>query len=567
MSSQQIGYKLTTGTVAADILVCDEGLSFWGGVCPDTADIIDIHHPQYGANLAGKIVMMPTSRGSCSGSGVLLSLSLSGLAPAALIFSQSEEILGLGALVAEKLFDKPLPILHLSEAAYDALRDADKAIITNDKIISSHYEGSVSNHDISTLALDEGDKAILAGRDGDTKKTALEIICLMALSQGAGKLLSVTKGHIDGCILAHDANLIFAEKMQSLGAQVSIPTTINAISVDRENWPLQNIPADFGNKASRLADAYVKMGAKAVFTCAPYLLDDAPQFGEVIGWSESNAVIYANSVLGARTLKHADYLDLFIAMTGRAPATGVYHDEGRRPQVILSITPSTTNINDSFWPLLGWLAGTHAPHQIPLITGLKDVPASQDDLKGLCAGFGTTSAAPMLHIEGHTAEADLPPHDKAIVKKIDISDMQKAWQSLNQTPMTDINLIAIGSPHASLSEVQKIHDYMDGRIVNSSMTMIITVGRQTLSSLKSNGLYAKLISQNCQIISDICWCSITSPLFPITTKGVMTNSAKYAHYAHGLSSCYARLADLHACVEMAVSGKIKNDMPRWLSDG
>ena len=113
------------------------------------------------------------------------------------------------------------------------------------------------------------------------------------------------------------------------------------------------------------------MGAKAVFTCAPYLLDDAPQFGEVIGWSESNAVIYANSVLGARTLKHADYLDLFIAMTGRAPATGVYHDEGRRPQVILSITPPTTKIDDSFWPLLGWLAGTHAPHQIPLITRLK----------------------------------------------------------------------------------------------------------------------------------------------------------------------------------------------------
>ena len=151
--------------------------------------------------------------------------------------------------------------------------------------------------------------------------------------------------------------------------------------------------------------------------------------------------------------------------------------------------------------------------------------------------------------------------------KIDISHLQKAWQTLNQTSMADITLIAIGSPHASLSEVQKIHDYMDGRIVSSSMTMIITVGRQTLSSLKSNGLYAKLISQNCQIISDICWCSITTPLFPITTKGVMTNSAKYAHYAHGLSSCYARLADLHACVEMAVSGTIENDMPHWLSDG
>ena len=566
MSSQQIGYRLTRGNVSADILVCDEGLSFWGGVCPKTADIIDIHHPQYGANLAGKIVMMPTSRGSCSGSGVLLSLSLAGLAPAALIFSQAEEILGLGALVAEKLFDKSVTILHLPQDAYDALCKADNAIITNHEITSSHYEGTLSEHDISSLVLDDADKAILAGRDGDTKKTALEIICLMALSQGAENLLSVSKGHIDGCILAHDANLLFAEKMQALGAHVCIPTTINAISVDRENWVSQKIPNDFGDKASRLADAYVKMGAKSVFTCAPYLLDDAPQFGEVIGWSESNAVIYANSVLGARTLKHADYLDLFIAMTGRAPATGVYHDEGRRAVVVLSVTPPKKQIDDSFWPLLGWLAGTLSPHHIPLITGLEELPANDDDLKGLCAGFGTTSAAPMLHIKGHTAEADLPPLDNAIVKTIGHADILRAWHKLGQTPIEDINLIAIGSPHASLSEVQKIHDYMDGRSCRASMRMMITVGRETLSHLKSNGLYAKLSSQNIQIISDICWCSITTPLFPITTKGVMTNSAKYAHYAHGLSSCYARLAGLHACVEMAVSGTIENDMPLWLAD-
>ena len=136
----------------------------------------------------------------------------------------------------------------------------------------------------------------------------------MAVVLGAERLTDVTRGHIDGCILAHDANLIFAERMAELGAKVQIPTTIIAISVDRENSMSYGLPASFENAASRLADAYVKMGAQPTFTCAPYLLEDVPQLGETIGWSESNAVIFANSVLGARTAKLPDYLDLFVAM-------------------------------------------------------------------------------------------------------------------------------------------------------------------------------------------------------------------------------------------------------------
>ena len=125
---------------------------------------------------------------------------------------------------------------------------------------------------------------MLNGDQGIANKIAMEAICKMAVVQSANELIDVTKGHIDGCILAHDANLIFAEKLAALGEQVRIPTTINAISVERENWLYQMIPEVFGNKASKLADAYVKMGAKPVFTCSPYLLEEKPKFGENIGW-------------------------------------------------------------------------------------------------------------------------------------------------------------------------------------------------------------------------------------------------------------------------------------------
>ena len=308
----------------AEIVVCTEGLSFWGGVHPETGAVIDAHHPLNGQSLAGKIVLMPTSRGSCSGSGVLLQLALNGKAPAALIFREEEEVLTLGALIAQRMFGRTIGVTRLGVAEYDglcrhrfaSLRGTD--LNAGDLSIDLHLVGH------SDLELSEDDRAKLNGDHGKPVALAMDVLLAMAAVQGAERLIDVTRGHIDGCIYAHDANLIFAETMAEMGARVAIPTTINAISVDRENWTDHDLPRDFGQAASRLADAYVRMGARPTFTCAPYLSDNPPVMGEAIGWSESNAVIFANSVLGARTAKHPDYLDLFVALTGRAASPGIF---------------------------------------------------------------------------------------------------------------------------------------------------------------------------------------------------------------------------------------------------
>ena len=189
-----------------------------------------------------------------------------------------------------------------------------------------------------------------------------------------------------------------------MGARVRVPTTMNAISVDRENWRAQGVPPSFGDPAARLADAYVRMGCRPTFTCSPYLLDGAPVAGEVIAWAKSNAVVFANSVLGARTAKHPDFLDLCIALTGRAPLAGVYLDAHRKAGRVIDVE-LPAGIDDAFWPLVGYLAGQEAPDRIPLLRGLAPAHPTRDDLKALCAAFGTTSAAPMLHVEGVTPEA------------------------------------------------------------------------------------------------------------------------------------------------------------------
>ncbi len=249
-----------------------------------------------------------------------------------LIFSEAEDVLTLGALIAAEMFGKPLPVLRLSSDAFAALVEAKTARITDTAIVADGLTIEIAPLATAALDLDEADLAMLDGRNGVAVEVAMRIICAMAAQQGATRLVSVTQGHIDGCIYASPANLTFAEKMADMGARVRLPTTMNAISVDRANWQAQGVPASFGDPAARLADAYVRMGCRPTFTCSPYLLDSAPEAGEAIAWAESNAVIYANTVLGARTAKHPDFLDLCIALTGRAPLSGVYLDEHRKAQ-------------------------------------------------------------------------------------------------------------------------------------------------------------------------------------------------------------------------------------------
>jgi hypothetical protein len=555
--------QIVAGEAEGEVLAFAEGISFWGGIDPDSGRIIDIHHPNHGQSVAGKILLMPTSRGSCSGSGVLLQLALDGNAPAALVFCEGEEVLTLGALVAGRVFGCPVPVARLGRAEHDALALAEGAVLAGGEIQFSGQSVPLVAVQAADLDLTDRDRAILAGVSGEAAQVAMEVLCLMAAAGGAEGLTDVTRGHIDGCILAHSANLIFAEKMADLGAKVAVPTTINAISVDRQNWPSQGVGAEFGQRASRLADAYVRMGAKPTFTCAPYLLPDAPREGEVIGWSESNAVIFANTVLGARTPKHPDYLDLFIAMTGRAPATGVYTDAGRRARVEIRVD-APQGLDDLFWPLLGWLVGRYAPDRIPLVTGLEALPASRDDLKAMCAAFGTTSGAPMLHVAGHTPEADRCRDPDASIVSLGRGDFRAAWEELNQGE-TKVDLVAIGSPHSSLEEVRRLVDLFGTRRCGPATQMIVTLGRDVLRAAVSEGLVARLQAAGVRLIPDLCWCSVTEPVFPPHARGLLTNSGKYAHYAHGLSGRHARLASLRDCVEAAVSGKAPLGPPDWLA--
>lgn len=552
-------YSILPGLAEGEVLACTEPLSFWGGVDPATGRVIDVHHPLAGENIAGRILLMPGTRGSCTGSGVLLDMALNGRAPAALIFAEPEDVVTLGAMIAAAMFDRPLPVLRLAPKAFAAVAQARVARIDGSAIHTESATIPFAAAASAALELNDTDHAMLAGAEGKAAQQAMQIICAMAANQGATRLIDVSQGHIDGCIYASPANLTFAQKMADMGARVRIATTMNAISVDHANWRAQGVPPSFGGPAQRLADAYVRMGCQPTFTCSPYLLDTAPVEGDMIAWAESNAVIYANSVLGARTAKHPDFLDLCIAVTGRAPLAGVYLDENRNATRILDIDLPEA-IDDAFWPLVGYLAGKTSPDQIPLLRGLAPARPSRENLKALCAAFGTTSAAPMLHVDGATPEAHRVAADAGHAR-ISRADMAAGWRLLNEGPEA-VELVAIGSPHASLEECRNLVDALGGRQV--AVATIVTAGRAVIQAAQADGTLGRLEAAGVQVLPDLCWCSISEPVFPPGTRTLMTNSGKYAHYGPGLSGRSVRFGGLSDCAEAAVSGRASQSLPRWL---
>ena len=193
-----MGRAIISSNVSGALLVCDEQLSFWGGVDPTSGQIIDEHHPQRGESLADRVVVVPGSRGSCTGSGVLLEMAFNGVAPRALVFRTEENILTLGALVASRLFALRIAVLQLTEAEYDQLVFENETEISATAIRAGNLEFPLESIGNEKLELSGQDKAYLNGDHGEAARFAMETICTMAKIQGAERLVDVTRVHIDG---------------------------------------------------------------------------------------------------------------------------------------------------------------------------------------------------------------------------------------------------------------------------------------------------------------------------------------------------------------------------------
>ena len=560
------------GFASGPLLHANLGLSFMGGVDAARGVVIDGHHPLRGKDLTGAILAIPSGRGSCAGSLVMFELLMNGHAPKALIFRHKETILTLGVLIAHALFGHGIPVLSVSDAEFATLSTAQHARIEGGHltIADTPFPAMDSRLDLPPLELagmdiSQADARCLAGKDGEAARIALEIILRTAQLEGATRLVDVDMAHIDGCFYQGPGGLAFVERLLALGAKVRVPATMNALCVDRKGWRAQGVAESLGLASDALAEAYLRMGVRASYTCAPYLLPDPPKFGQQIAWGESNAVVFANSVLGARTLKYPDYLDILVAITGRAPMADCHVDEKRRATLRIDL-PTPPDMDDAYFATLGYLVGKLSPNDIPLITGLEGLQVSHDMLKTFGAAFATTSAAAMFHILGITPEAATAEQAGDPVRSLAVSkdDLRETWRELNTATSPEVDLVSLGNPHFSATEISALARLCRGRHKATGVALVVTCGREVFAQAEAAGDVAAIKAFGGVFLNDTCWCLIAEPIVSAEMRQIATNSGKYAHYGPAAVGKGFHLASLERCVDAACTGKINMTEPAWL---
>lgn len=573
------GECLVSGSAAGDVLFSDVPLSFMGGTDPLTGVITDTHHPLVGTVVTGKVFAIPSGRGSCAGSGAIFEMLAAGTAPAALIFEHKESIVTVGVVIARELLHRDIPVVRLAPSDFEQLRSASEVSIVDGTITLDDDEipASVTSpgpqdagFDPAGVALTDQDRAFLAGDFGEAARVAMRTVISAAQLEGATELIDVELAHIDGCFYQGPASLEFATTLRDLGARVRVPSSMNSVCVDRRRWQGQGVPASLGVPSDQVADAYEAMGVTPTYTCAPYGLTRRPEFGQQIAWAESNAVVYANSVLGARTMKYPDYLDIMMAIVGRAPNVDCHRDEGRRPTVRIDVEP-LDDLDDTLFPVLGYHVGKIAPNDIPVVCGLEGEDVSADDLKAFGAAFATTSAAPMFHVVGATPEAEtleaLLGEESSSLRRLSVTkaDLARTWRGLNTATSTEVDLVSLGNPHLTLTEMARLADLLDERTEKPQVPLMITCGREVHERASAAGYVERIERFGASFINDTCWCLIQEPIIPVTAQTIVTNSAKYAHYGPAAIHRSLHLRSVVECVDAACTGRAPSDPPRWLA--
>jgi predicted aconitase len=417
------------------------------------------------------------------------------------------------------------------------------------------------------VELSDRDRAMLDGGLGPAAQLAMSILVRMADVYGAPSLMDISQAHIDSTIYLGDATLEFAERLASLGARVAVPTSLNVSGVDECGWQQWAVSPEWAAKAARQMLAYERMGAVPTWTCAPYQTTMRPVFGQQIAWGESNAIAFANSVIGARTERYPDLLDICCAITGRVPAVGLHLSENRAGQLLLRLdgVPARLQADDQFFAVLGHLVGKLAEDLIPVIDGVTVTP-SEDELKAFAAAAASSGRVALFHIVGVTPEA--PTLDAAFQSRqpdrilpISVADLRAARAELTTADGRDLDMVILGSPHFSLAEFARLAPLVTGKRVHSRVRFLVTSSRFMKDEAQRAGVLAPIVAFGADITLDTC--ILASPMLPPEIKTLMTNSAKYAYYAPSLLNTRVTFGSLADCVASAVAGLVVRDDTAW----
>lgn len=406
------------------------------------------------------------------------------------------------------------------------------------------------------MQLSDFDRDCLAGREGEAARFAMEVLCRLGEAAGADRLIDVTRAHLVGAYNIGPANRRLLERLSELEARVRVPTTLNASSAclhgDAPGDPTER------ERTRAVVERYVAMGCRPALTCAPYQLADAPRVGECVAWAESNAVVYANSVLGARTNHTVQFLDLCAALTGRIPRAGLYRDEARRAtiEVDASVLGDNRWRRENGFALLGlWLGRSLGADAVPLLSGLPE-NTTRDELRTLGAAAASAGGLTLFHALGLTPEA---PDRHTVTggadlecRVVEVEDLEREGRTFTAPPGTPLDAVCLGTPHYSLGELRRLAKTLDDSAGRMRIPMFVSTSRANLERAGAEGLETELTERGVTLLTDTC--TYYGQVVPAGARTVMTDSAKWAWYGGGNLNVRPVLAGLERCVASAHAG-------------
>lgn len=390
---------------------------------------------------------------------------------------------------------------------------------------------------------------MLAGDAGPGVQRAMEIVVALGKIYGAADLQPVSSVQVSGVSYRNlgEAGLDFLEAWAAQGARTRVPTTLNPAGMDLAAWRDLGFSAEFARRQKAVIAAYAALGATPTCTCTPYLVGFVPRFGERLAWAESSAVSYANSVLGARTNREGGPSALAAAITGRTARYGLHLDENRQATVVVDVRCPVRSESDL--GALGYLVGQQVKNRVPFLR-FRDWEFGTCALRGFGAAMAASGAVALYHVGEVTPEATAGDMVAPGAKRLTVDDLAPAYHALN-AQVEDVDLVSLGCPHSSLTDLECVADHLDGRRTKAALW--ITTARATREAAEAAGLVARIKAAGGQVVADTCM--VVAPVAELGFRTMATNSAKMAFYAPSHSGLAVRFGSVHQCITAAVEGK------------
>jgi predicted aconitase len=382
------------------------------------------------------------------------------------------------------------------------------------------------------------EERILAGEYGETRQKMIEILTAVGKVFGAARLVPIMSAQVSGASYKTigDAGL---EWLSGLDARVSVPTVLNPVGMDRVSWREMGIPPGFAKKQEEVIAAYARLGIRLECTCTPYYIYKT-RFGEHLAWSESSAVSYANSVIGARTNREGGPGALAAAIIGKTPEYGLHLVAERRPQVHIRVEGGDSRDDVAWYGALGYVAGKLAGNRIPFFSGIRP---RRDQLKAMGAAMAASGAVALYHVAGITPEARIFSYDLSGIEQIPVTDGEVAalWKEI------PVGAVALGCPHCSPEELSTIATLLAGKRVKIPVYVfaarkVIERCREAVATIERSG--ARVYADTCMVVS------------PALEQfgAIMVNSGKAFSYVPDMCGAAVRIGTTGECIRVATDG-------------